>query len=283
MRRMLMFAAMLLSAVPLTAQSRLETFTLRSELLGAEKSCTIYLPDGFDADPTRRYPVLYLLHGASDTHTAWSEPTKGQMQQILDEAIAEGRSVKMVVVMPDASGEDENHTGRHMGYYNVPDWPYERFFFEELMPAVERRYRIRSEKQSRAIAGLSMGGGGTATYAQHHPELFSSACPLSAAMEPRPIPGDPNDYERSRIENSPLRFLQQMTDEQAAALRTVRWRVDCGDDDFLWQGNIRFYEQMRLHNIPLEYRMRDGGHTWRYWRTALPEVLTFVSIGFGQE
>ena len=215
----MMFAAMLLFAAPLTAQSRLETFTLRSELLGAEKSCTIYLPDGFDADTTRRYPVLYLLHGASDTHTAWSEPTKGQMQQIVDEAIAEGRSARMVVVMPDASGEDENHTGRHMGYYNVPDWPYERFFFEELMPAVERRYRILSDKAHRAIAGLSMGGGGTATYAQHHPELFGSACPLSAALEPRPITGDPSDYERSRIENSPLRFLQQMTDEQAAALR----------------------------------------------------------------
>ena len=208
----MMFAAMLLFAAPLTAQSRLETFTLRSELLGAEKSCTIYLPDGFDADTTRRYPVLYLLHGASDTHTAWSEPTKGQMQQIVDEAIAEGRSARMVVVMPDASGEDENHTGRHMGYYNVPDWPYERFFFEELMPAVERRYRILSDKGHRAIAGLSMGGGGTATYAQHHPELFGSACPLSAALEPRPITGAPSDYERSRIENSPLRFLQQMTD-----------------------------------------------------------------------
>ena len=73
-----------------------------------------------------------------------------------------------------------------------------------------------------------------------------------------------------------------MTDDQAAALRTVRWWVDCGDDDFLYEGNIRFYDQMKKHHIPLQFRMRDGGHTWRYWQTALPDVLTFISIGFAE-
>ena len=73
MKHLLILAATLCLAAPLTARSRLETVTLHSELLNADKSCTVYLPDGYDRDTTRRYPVLYLLHGASDTHTAWVE------------------------------------------------------------------------------------------------------------------------------------------------------------------------------------------------------------------
>lgn len=84
------------------------------------------------------------------------------MRQIADEAFAAGLAHPMVIVMPDASGEGENHTGLHMGYFDVPGWPYERFFFEEFMPQIESRYRILADKQHRAIAGLSMGGGATA-------------------------------------------------------------------------------------------------------------------------
>lgn len=279
MKRLLLLAAFLGSALPLAAQSHTEEFTVTSRILGCEKACSVYLPDGYDTDTMRRYPVLYLLHGASDTHTAWLQ--RGELKQIADQVIAEGAALPMVIVMPDASGEDENHTGLHMGYFDVPGWSYEQFFFQEFMPAVERHYRIAGKKSHRAIAGLSMGGGGTIAYAQHHPELFGSACPLSAWMKVgRSQEKDENAFDRAFAENSPLEFLRTMTPEQEEALRTVRWRVECGDDDYLWEGNIRFYAEMRKRGIPLEFRMRDGGHTWRYWRTALPEVLTFVSTGF---
>ena len=88
------------------------------------------------------------------------------------------------------------------------------------------------------------------------------------------------EFAASVDATSPLRRLESLSDDEAEALRTVRWRVDCGDDDYLWEGNVRFYTLMRKWNIPLEFRMRDGGHTWRYWQTALPEILTFVSAGF---
>lgn len=279
MKKVLLLAALLGSAWQLAAQSRTEEFTMESALLGCAKSCSVYLPDGYDADTTRHYPVLYLLHGASDTHTAWLQ--RGNLQQIADEAIAGGTALPMVIVMPDASGEDENHTGLHMGYFDVPGWNYEQFFFQEFMPAVERHYRIDGKKSRRAVAGLSMGGGGTMTYAQHHPELFGSACPLSAWIAIRKTENrNEDDFGRAFAENSPLEFLRSMTAEQAEALRTVRWWVDCGDDDSLGEESILFYAEMHRHNIPLEFRMRDGGHTWRYWRTALPGVLTFVSTGF---
>lgn len=280
MKSIALLLTALLFAGSLRAQSRIEQFTLQSTILGAEKSCSIYLPDGYDASG-KSYPVLYLLHGASGCHTDWQQ--NGNMRQILDEAIAQGTALPMIVVMPDAAGEGENRTGKHMGYFDVPDWAYEKFFFAEFLPTVETRYRIAGNKAQRAITGLSMGGGGAVVYAMHQPDLFGSACPLSGVLDRwSTTEADSNDMTRSVSANSPVRALESWSDEQIAPLRTVRWRVDCGDDDFLYQSNIRFYQLMRQRNIPLEYRMRDGGHSWRYWQTSLPEVLTFVSVGFAQ-
>lgn len=160
MKKLLTTALLALTAaLTAGAQSRTEVYTFPSEVLGAEKSCTVYLPDGYDRSQ-ESYPVLYLLHGASGCHTDWTQ--KGDLRRIADEAIAAGMARPMIVVMPDASGEGPKRTGKHMGYFDVPGWDYERFFFEEFMPAVEKRYRIASDKAHRAVAGLSMGGGGTA-------------------------------------------------------------------------------------------------------------------------
>ena len=280
MKRLLATLLVLTAAATAAAQSRIETFTLHSGILDADKTCTVYLPDGYDRSE-ESYPVLYLLHGASGCHTDWT--VKGNMRQIADEAIASGAARKMIIVMPDASGEGPNYTGRHMGYFDVPGWEYERFFFEEFLPAVEGRYRIVADKQHRAISGLSMGGGGTAVYALHHPELFGSACPMSGLLDVFPGPRDYEDaFQKSVVDNSPVALLRAMGDEELARVRSVRWWVDCGDDDFLWRCNIEFYSLMREHDIPLQYRMRDGGHTWRYWQTVLPDVLTFITNGFGR-
>ncbi len=280
MKRLLATLLVLTAAATAAAQSRIETFTLHSGILDADKTCTVYLPDGYDRSE-ESYPVLYLLHGASGCHTDWT--VKGNMRQIADEAIASGAARKMIIVMPDASGEGPNYTGRHMGYFNVPGWEYERFFFEEFLPAVEGRYRIVADKQHRAISGLSMGGGGTAVYALHHPELFGSACPMSGLLDVFPGPRDYEDaFQKSVVDNSPVALLRAMGDEELARVRSVRWWVDCGDDDFLWRCNIEFYSLMRERDIPLQYRMRDGGHTWRYWQTVLPDVLTFITNGFGR-
>ena len=151
------------------------------------------------------------------------------------------------------------------------------------MPEIERRYRIVADKQHRAIAGLSMGGGGTAVYALRHPELFGSACSMSGLLDLFPGPRSyDNAFMRSAVENSPVALLRDMPDEKLEAVRTVRWWVDCGDDDILWLSNVTFYTTMRLRNVPLQYRMRDGVHSWRYWQTVLPDALSFFSIEFGK-
>ena len=270
----------LAAALTAGAQSRTEVYTLPSKILGVEKSCTVYLPDGYDRSG-ESYPVLYLLHGASGCHTDWTQ--KGYMRRITDETVASGMARPMIVVMPDAAGEDRNYTGRHMGYFDVPGWSYEQFFFEEFIPAVEKHYRIVGDKAHRAISGLSMGGGGTAVYALRHPEVFGSACPMSGLLDALPGPRNYDDaFKQSVADNSPVAMLREMPDDKLDGVRSVRWWVDCGDDDFLWKYNVDFYSLMRERNIPLQYRMRDGGHTWRYWETVLPDVLIFVSAGFGK-
>ena len=160
------------------------------------------------------------------------------------------------------------------------------------MPFVEKAYRIKGEKRYRAVAGLSMGGEGTFIYALHHPELFSSACPLSAATGPRSVEEMKNyrlwgasdnvstaDLEAYFKKYSVLSLVENMPDNQK---RAVRWYIDCGDDDFLYEGNSLVHIAMRKKEIPHECRMRDGGHTWTYWRAALPVVLEFVSMSFHQ-
>jgi enterochelin esterase-like enzyme len=255
-----------------------------SSILKMDRKYAVYLPPDYETSQ-RSYPVLYLLHGAGDDQTGWVQ--FGEVLTIADAAIKSGTATAMIIVMPDAN------TGKR-GYVNdvKGEWRYEDFFFQEFMPFIEKEYRIKADKRYRAIAGLSMGGEGTFIYALHHPELFSAACPLSAATGPKSleelkdyrlwqgVEGITNaDKEAYFKHYSVLNLIQNMPDDQKKA---VRWYIDCGDDDFLYEGNCLAHIAMRQKEIPHEFRVRDGAHNWTYWRASLPNVLEFVSMGFHQ-
>lgn len=261
-----------------------DDLSMTSEILKGERKYAIYLPPDYETSQ-RRYPVLYLLHGGGDDQTGWVQ--FGEVLHIADKAILEGKATPMIIVMPDAQ------TGRR-GYFNdlSEEWRYEDFFFEEFIPFVERTYRIKGEKRYRAVSGLSMGGGGSFMYALHHPEMFSSAAPLSASTGPLSLEDFKNrlrnnadlDVSDAEIEayynrHSALALVNTMPDDQKEA---VRWYIDCGDDDFLYEGNSLIHIAMRKKGIPHEFRIRDGGHTWTYWRESLPAVLAFISQAFHQ-
>lgn len=285
MKKIFSIALILAFASALSAQTGkvYDNLTMTSKILKMERKYAVYLPPDYETSQ-RSYPVLYLLHGLGDDQTGWVQ--FGEVLTIADEAIKTGNATAMIIIMPDAN------TGR-VGYVNDPkgDWRYEDFFFQELMPYVEKTYRIKPEKRYRAIAGLSMGGEGTFIYALRHPELFSSACPLSAATGPATVEEiagyrlwsakDISEAERDNYFNkySVHRLIQNMPDNQK---RSVRWFIDCGDDDFLFEGNSLVHIAMRKKEIPHEFRIRDGGHTWSYWRASLPVVLNFVSMTFHQ-
>jgi len=277
---------MMLIASMLTAQTGkvLDNLSMKSKILNMERKYAVYLPPDYESSQ-RSYPVLYLLHGSGDDQTGWVQ--FGEVLHIANEAINEGKATPMIIVMPDAN------TGKR-GYVNdvKGEWLYEDFFFQELMPYVEKAYRIKGEKRYRAVAGLSMGGEGTFIYALHHPELFSSACPLSAATGPRSLEeiskyrlwpaGDSISVEAKTAyfkKYSVLSLIENMPDDQKKA---VRWFIDCGDDDFLFEGNSLVHIAMRKKEIPHEFRIRDGSHSWTYWRASLPVVLEFVSMSFHQ-
>ncbi len=255
-----------------------------SKILKGERNFAIYLPPDYETSQ-RNYPVLYLLHGAGDDQTGWVQ--FGEVLHITDKAIKEGKATPMIIVMPDAKS-------KQLGYFNsvTGDWKYEDYFFNEFMPYVEKAYRIKKEKRFRAIAGLSLGGGGTFMYALHRPDLFSSACPLSAYIGPANAEEAINDHKRYfGIEIEPkdailyikkynaLELIKSMDKE---TLESVSWYINCGDDDFLYEGNSLIHIALRKKNVKHEFRIRDGGHTWTYWRESLPEVLEFVSDGFHQ-
>lgn len=260
-----------------------DNLSLKSKILNMERKYAVYLPPDYESSQ-RSYPVLYLLHGGGDDQTGWVQ--FGEIQNIADKAIIEGKATPMIVIMPDANTGQRGYSNNATG-----TWRYEDFFFQELMPFVEKTYRIKGEKRFRAIAGLSMGGDGSFTYALHHPELFSSACPLSAATGPLNLEDAKTRLKRdnpnmadSTIANfykrqSVLALIEAMPAEQKKA---VRWYIDCGDDDFLYEGNSLVHIAMRKKEIPHEFRVRDGAHNWSYWRYALPTVLEFVSMAFHQ-
>jgi enterochelin esterase-like enzyme len=287
MKRHLFIAGLLIICNLALAQTGtvFETRTVKSEILKAERKYAIYLPPDYD-ETDRSYPVLYLLHGSGDDHTGWVQ--FGQVQHIADKAIASGSAGPMIIVMPDAN------TGKR-GYFNdiKGDFNYEDFFFKELIPHIEKTYRVRSERRYRAVSGLSMGGGGTIFYSLHHPEMFAAAAPLSAATGNRTLEqykeraGNLSGIADAAIEehfrrHSIEEIINNASEEELKQIKSVRWYISCGDDDFLYEGNARMHIAFRKSEIPHEYRVKDGGHTWTYWRMELPLVLEFVSKSFMQ-
>jgi len=291
MKKIIYLLGLVLITVATHAQQGLvkESLKVKSAALGKDVEYNIYLPADYDKS-NRAYPVLYLLHGYGDDETGWTQ--FGEAQIIADRL--QGEVAPMIIVMPDAGVS---------WYINSYDGKvkYEDFFIKEFIPFIDATYRTRNDKRYRAVAGLSMGGYGTLIMATKHPELFSAAAPLSAGVftDDELINGDPNMWNnvlgnlygkkdltgKDRLtehynKNSILKIIETGNAEE---LKKVRFYIDCGDKDFLIKGNMALHAALIDKKIPHEFRVREGVHNWSYWRTALPEVLKFVSVSFHQQ
>jgi len=264
-----------------------ESLKVKSKAMGKDIEYNIYLPADYDKT-NRSYPVLYLLHGYTDDETGWTQ--FGEAQRIADETINSGVAPAMIIVMPDAGVTF---------YINNADGKekYEDFFVNELIPHIEATYRARPKKEFRAVAGLSMGGYGTMIMATKHTDLFAAAAPLSGAFwtddDIAAMPAERWDglfaglfgksapgkgrLTENWYKNSILKIIETTPLEK---LKSVKYYIDCGDDDFLIKGNMALHSALIDKAVPHEFRVRDGGHTWTYWRTALPEVMKFVGQSF---
>lgn len=255
--------------------------SIQSQVLGVKRYFMVYLPAGFQRNPEQHYPILYLLHGLTDDERAWQD--KGQMDRVADELMASGEARQMVIVMPCAGGPDTKNIWN--GYFNMKGWSFEDHFFQELLPTVEQKYRAGGSREQRAIAGLSMGGGGSVGYALSHPDMFSACYPMSAWLDADVRPDAAPDNKMTILsaavhEHNPLTKLDNASDAELNAMRQINFFLDCGDDDFLFEQNTELYKKLRQKRFKAQLRVRDGGHTWEYWHNALRLCLPFVSRNF---
>jgi enterochelin esterase-like enzyme len=274
----------------LLGQSKiLESQVMNSDLLKTEVKYSIYLPDGYDYSE-RHYPVVYLLNGYTGDETSWIE--SGGMQQIVDREIEQGNIQKMVIVMPD--GDDRLYMNRTDGTY-----PYEDMFMKELLPYIQNNYRVRKTKRYTGISGLSMGGAGALRLAFKYDQHFGACAAYSSAIftEESVTSSDQESMDgyiskampdmvgtkgEKRLNKSYREYdvLQWVKNKDPELLKKVKIYFDCGDDDFLTLGNAQLHKELVLRQIPHEYRVRDGAHTWPFWRESLPVGLKFISDSF---
>jgi len=234
-----------------------------SPTLGMTRRLFVYTPYGY-ADNKDKYPVLYLLHGAGGDEDAWS--TMGRACQILDNLIEKGLAKPMLCVMPNGNAtqyaartlmideklRDPNVAG--MGMINS----YPKSIVEDIVPFIEKMYRVDARPKSRAIAGLSMGGGHTITTSLMYPGVFDYICPLSAA------------YGIGRGENAEEQ--RKETEKQFLALKKKGYKLyflACGDSDFLFDASNSLDKILTDNGMKHTYLVTSGGHTWSNWRIYL--------------
>jgi len=265
------------------------TKTVQSDILNREMNYSVYLPESYHTS-TRDYPVMYLLHGMTGDHSDWIN--LGEVQRIAGSAIADGSAPEMIIIMPDGL-YDAFYINNYDGSIR-----WEDFFHEEFMPEIETRYRITTQRNGSAIAGLSMGGYGAMYHGIKYKEKFGSIYAMSAAfleVEPKPEE-ERNDREKEfhrkiwgpyNAQGFPENYKEHSIQEMFKAMEPIetgqRNRVilpqifiDCGDDDFLIQQNMNLVSIMNEKNVTFEFRVRNGAHTWEYWRTALEKTMVFA-------
>jgi enterochelin esterase-like enzyme len=287
MRILSLILTSLLLTIAIEAQSQgtaYESKTLFSNILKMDRKFSIYLPAGYESSD-RSYPVLYLLHPAGPANTIPNQQSwlyYGGLKQYLDRAIESGEIVPMIVVTPDA-----NFGSKRISYFNDPegDFNFEDFFFKEFIPYIEKNYRCRTEKDSRAIAGASLGGAAVLQYVVHQPDKFSVACALSAAVRKYDSEYLKNKFpdvsDKVLIEwYKPYDVITYFENLPENTEIKTKLYISCGDDDHLSPNNALLHIDMKAKGIPHEFRIRNGAHDWSYWRNVLPEFMTYISDSF---
>lgn len=266
-----------------------ESLSFHSEILGQELRFSVCLPEDYYTSKTS-YPVVYLLHGLGDDESSWLE--YGRISQMADRLTEEGETVPMIFVMPQ---------GFRCYYSNDEEgkFRYQDMFTEELIPYIDRHYRTIPDRRHRATAGYSMGGFGALILPLRHPDLIATCVALSISIrtdaqymeEYAPewdkqwgsIFGGAEKTGIDRIteyykENCPFHLFLK---EDLTPYKDLNIFIDNGDDEqTLCRSNEELHILMRDRGIPHEFRVRNGGHEFSYWRDAMVNGLRYISDAF---
>ena len=229
-------------------RGRLEPFEYDSAVTGTRRRAQVYLPPGYR--PSERYPVLYLLHGIGGTEHEWTGYVKAHA--IVDNLIAGTRAVPMIVVMPngralpdDSPGENPFQPEKAAGFAK-----FERDLLDHLILAVEAKYSVRGDREHRAIAGLSMGGGQTLNFGLGHLDTFAWIGAFSSAPNTQPPEVLVPDPARARAQ---IRLLY----------------LSCGNKDGLISFSQRTHRYLQEHGVPHLWNVDDHGHDGETWGSNL--------------
>lgn len=259
MKNLFLILFMALSVFNLSAQGKvIQSQKMKSKILNKDILYSAYLPPNFDK--LKDYPVIYLLHGYGNNETTWLND--GHIEAKMNKAIANNIIPPSVVIMPN---------GENSWYVNAKDtnFNWENMFIKELMPYMEKEYKISPLKKNCTIWGASMGGFGALKYAMTYPDKFGTCVAFSPAIYPDIAIGD-----RYQVSESPLNIIRNTPIEKLAQ---VRYYIDCGDKDFLYWGNANLHILMSDYKINHEFRMRAGKHGWIYWRDGVEPALQFIT------
>ena len=235
-----------------------------SPSLGMDRRLTIYTPAGYETSG-KRYPVFYLLHGMGGDENAWSE--LGRATQILDNLIAQGKAEPMIVVMTKGNAALEAAPGESsLGWEKQPTFQLPKtmegsfeMHFPEVVKFVDKHYRTKANKKSRAIAGLSMGGFHSLHISKQYPDMFNYVGLFSAAIMP------------GKNATSPVyEDMEGKLATQFAKKPALYW-IAIGKTDFLYKANVEYRKLLDEKGYPYEYFENEDGHIWRNWRIYLSE------------
>jgi enterochelin esterase-like enzyme len=243
-----------------------------SPVLGLSRRVYIYTPPGYESGKAK-YPVLYLLHGAGGDEDAWT--TLGRACQILDNLIAQGKAVPMLVVMtngnsnqaasPGEAPEIKENAAASSGPGGMLSGKFEESLVKDVVPFIEKHYRVVADKDHRAIAGLSMGGFHTQNITNANPKMFSYIGVMSMGLfNPKQFGGEDNTA-----------LIEKQLDVLKLSGVKLYW-IGCGKDDFLYKGVADLRAMLDKHQFKYTYRESTGGHTWANWRIYLSELAPLL-------
>ena len=230
------------------AQGKIETVTYNSKTVGTKRKALVYTPPGFSK--SKKYPVLYLLHGIGGDELEWFN--NGKPQIILDNLYAEGKLTPMIVVLPNGRAiKDDRATGNIMAPDKVEGFAiFEKDLLNDLVPFIEKTYPVIKNRESRAIAGLSMGGGQSLNFGLGNLDKFAWVGGFSSA---------PNTKAPEVLVPNPEATTQQLK---------LLW-ISCGDNDNLMSFSERTHLYLQQHRIPHIFYVEPGGHDFNVWKNDL--------------
>ncbi len=237
------------------AHGKIDTISYASKTVGTTRKALVYTTPGFSK--SNKYPVLYLLHGIGGDEKEWLKG--GSPQIILDNLFAEGKIKPMIVVMPNGRAiKDDRATGNIMAPDKVQGFAtFERDLLDDLIPFIEKTYPTLTDRENRAIAGLSMGGGQSLNFGLGNLDKFAWVGGFSSA---------PNTKMPEVLVPNP---------EETKKKLNLLW-ISCGDKDNLITYGKRLHDYLLENNVPHVYYLEPGGHDFKVWKNGLYMYSQFL-------